>query len=129
MTLVAIIEDDVLLQQLYTKLIPGEYELIQFYEPDTFKAAYNKGLRPDICLVDGRIPAEGDGVKLIQWIRAQSDPVPCVYASATLRDDQVLPRLKQMPYVSVLEKPIHPDELISTLENALNGQYNIHLYN
>lgn len=130
MTLIAIIEDDIQMQQLYNAMLkPQGYEVKSFYEPGTFKAAYNDGLRPDICLVDGRIPAVGDGVKLIQWIREQNDPVPCVYVSGTIKQDGALPLLKEIPHVSAQGKPVLPGDLFDTLENALKGQYNIQLWN
>jgi CheY-like chemotaxis protein len=73
--------------------------------------------RPDLILMDIRLPGNMDGIEAAERIRAQLETV-VVYMTA-YADERTVQRALASNPAAVMRKPFHSGELQRTLESAL----------
>lgn len=73
------------------------------------------GLRPDVLLLDYRMPGLNGG-QTLEHIRARALNVPAVLLTAASEANQLA---RQHGFDAVLRKPVGPDDLLATLGKML----------
>jgi len=71
----------------------------------------------DLCLFDVTLP-DGDGLDLLQRIRAQKNETPVVMMSGHATIESAV-RATRLGALTFLEKPLNTDALLVTIENAI----------
>jgi DNA-binding NtrC family response regulator len=71
----------------------------------------------DLCLFDVQLP-DGDGISLLQNLRAQKNDTPVIMMSGHATIDTAV-RATRLGAMSFLEKPINTDALLITVETSL----------
>ncbi|CAM4044543.1 response regulator [Deinococcus frigens] len=77
-------------------------------------------LRPDLLLLDVRMP-QLDGLGVLRTLRAEGDETPVVLLSTFSDENAALSGLRLGAH-SYLLKDVHFDDLLHTLQAALNGE-------
>jgi DNA-binding LytR/AlgR family response regulator len=93
------------------------YEVVDFvHDFDTAIHAI-ESLQPDICLLDIEIDGDKDGIDLANYIRANHH-VPFIYLTSNA-DFTTLTRAKETSPSGYIMKPIHKNDLLTSIEIAL----------
>lgn len=115
---IMIVEDEqITAMELQSMLEDMEFEIGSVV--DNAEAALEKiqESRPDLILMDIRLPGSMDGVELTKEISG-SDPIPVVYLTAH-SDPETLERAKETQPAGYLTKPVTEEDLKTTLEVVL----------
>jgi len=75
--------------------------------------------RPDLAIFDVRLAGKRDGIEGAALLR-QRLGLPVVFVSAE-EDAATRSRAAALEPVAVLEKPVHPRQLITAIESAIGG--------
>jgi|GEM_PF-1527236 len=118
MTSILIADDSMLIRAWLGRLLPDMGHQVAATAASGAEAVHLAGvLRPDLVLMDVRMPGELDGLAAGERIRSTLD-IPVVYMTAHTGED-VLGRIMDASPPGFVTKPIHPPQLRLTLEIAL----------
>ena len=118
MTNILVADDSALIRTWLERLLPGMGHRVAATADSGAEAVRLAGvLRPDLVLMDVRMPGEMDGLAAGERIR-QSLDIPVVYMTAHTGED-ILGRIMDTSPPGFVTKPIRPPQLRLTLEIAL----------
>jgi CheY-like chemotaxis protein len=112
---VLVVEDDVLLNKIYTKLLEDAGFSVQICRDVVGAIRALNGHTPSLILLDLMLPGV-HGLELCRYVRRDTDypSVPIVVVSA-LGDEETVQQVMQAGADFYLTKPINPRELVATL--------------
>ncbi len=118
---ILVVDDSALICAWLEKLLPNMGHAVAAAARDGAEAARLAGsLRPDLVLMDVRMPGEMDGLAAGEHIRAALD-IPVVYMTAHT-DDAMLGRIMASSPLGFVTKPVQAAQLRLTLEIALRAR-------
>lgn len=78
--------------------------------------------RPDLILMDIKMPGEMDGISAAEVIKAQTD-IPIIFLTGH-SSQKYINRAKRVDPSGYIMKPIHSDQIVATIEIALHNKTN-----
>jgi two-component system, response regulator PdtaR len=115
---VLIVEDEVLIaEELKERLVALGFCVVAAVDTAEESIAVATSQRPDLVLMDIRLKGVKDGIQAAREIRRQVD-LPIVYLTA-YSDTRTVEQAKQSPHDAYLLKPFQHEELLSTIEVAM----------
>lgn len=114
------IDDDVRLLKVYGEILsPLGCDVDTAEDPLSAIAKYNK-TKPDLIILDIKMPA-GGGLKVFETLRSQfADPTPIIFATALPREK--LGSALKASKVYFLQKPFSKKQLLSKIRECLFGK-------
>jgi len=79
-----------------------------------------RSYRPDLVVLDVMLEEADSGFTLAKELAAEWKELPIVMISAIAKASAQVFDTTQLPVAELLEKPIHPDELIKITDRLLN---------
>ena len=120
---VLIVEDEfitsnVIARQLRSKGYQISGEVVSY---DEAVACYQES-SPDLAVLDVRLSGARSGIDFAHYLRRQPDPIPFVYLTAQLNPANRSRCMDTFP-AGYLNKPLHMESLLTTIETALHNHY------
>jgi PAS domain S-box-containing protein len=115
---ILVVEDEIIVALDLKRCLQGlGYQVVQVVTTGEKAIAAAKNKRPDLVLMDIRLPGKMDGIEAAKAINSQYD-VPVVYLTA-YADDQTLQQATASGPYGYLVKPFEARELRTTIEVAI----------
>lgn len=116
---VLIVEDDESLRQIVSRHLRAQgYEVDEAASAEQAASALNKGLRPDVVILDLNLPGDTGWDILRSPALAAAGSPPVIIASATTVSPK---RLAEFGVAGYLPKPFPLETLVATIERLLNS--------
>jgi len=108
------------MQEIYTKILDGRYDLTHAYSADEAWSHLQKN-KPDLIILDIMMPGEcGDSLCLKIRSMHQYAKVPVIVVSIIRESVQVIKMLGLSGQVSWMEKPFDEQKLLKKIEQLTN---------
>jgi CheY-like chemotaxis protein len=115
---ILIVEDELIIaMELQDRMLHMGHTVLALAASGEEAIAKARALKPELVLMDIRLPGVMDGIEAAQQIRAHLQ-IPVVYVTAYI-DDSTLERLRATGFAFYIPKPIDAHRLQSTIEQAL----------
>ena len=117
---ILVVDDDVTFcLMLETLLRKHDYEVAHSY---TYVDGRKKlaDFNPDIVLTDLRLP-DHDGLEILQLVKRDAPAVPVILMTS-YGDIRTAVRAMKMGAFDYVTKPVNPDEILSTVQRAMNSR-------
>jgi PAS domain S-box-containing protein len=115
---IMIVEDEaVIALRLEQRLSMMGYEVVALSHSSEESLEKARELRPDLILMDIKIPGNIDGITLAKIVKSELD-IPVVFLTA-FAEDQIIERAKQAEPYGYIVKPFQDQELMAAVEVAL----------
>lgn len=115
---ILVVDDDVTFcLMLETLLRKHDYEVIHSYSFAEGRKKL-KDFNPDIVLTDLRLP-DHDGLEILQLVKRDAPAVPVILMTS-YGDIRTAVRAMKMGAFDYVTKPVNPDEILSTVQRAVN---------
>ncbi len=118
---VFVIDDDEALRGTMQQLLVLDGRNVETYSScETFLDNYTPS-RKGCLIVDAKMQGMG-GLALLEWLKSERSDLPAIMITG-YGDVQTAVRAMKAGAVDFIEKPVDPDELIASIQNALDGAY------
>jgi CheY-like chemotaxis protein len=115
---ILIVEDELIIaMELQDRMLHMGHTVLALATSGEEAIAKARALKPELVLMDIRLPGVMDGIEAAQQIRAHLQ-IPVVYVTAYI-DDSTGARLRATGFAFYIQKPIEAHQLQSTIEQAL----------
>jgi DNA-binding response OmpR family regulator len=114
-----VVEDDVQLQGVYTKLLEHANFTVQTVKDGLSAVDSFKKDPPALLVVDFLLPRL-DGVKVVEQVMAVKK-IPVIFVSAIMRDPVISSKLRAMGVHWILEKPFRVENLRKAFKEAIDA--------
>jgi CheY-like chemotaxis protein len=116
-----IVEDELIIaMELQDRMLHMGHTVLALAASGEEAIAKARALKPELVLMDIRLPGVMDGIEAAQQIRAQLQ-IPVVYVTA-YPDALTVERLRATEPIFYVPKPFDEHQLQSTIEQALGRQ-------
>jgi len=115
---ILVVEDEaVIALRLQQRLSMMGYEVVALSHSSEESLEKARDLRPDLILMDIKIPGNLDGITVAEIVKSELD-IPVVFLTA-FAEDQIIERAKQAEPYGYIVKPFQDQELKAAVEIAL----------
>ncbi|MFC1813610.1 response regulator [Thermodesulfobacteriota bacterium] len=115
---IMVVEDEaVIALRLQQRLSMMGYEVVALSHSSEESLEKARDLRPDLILMDIKIPGNLDGIAVAKIVKSELD-IPVVFLTAFV-EDQIIERAKQAEPYGYIVKPFQDQELKAAVEIAL----------
>jgi len=115
---IMVVEDEaVIALRLQQRLAMMGYEVVALSHSSEESLEKARDLRPDLILMDIKIPGNLDGITVAEIVKSELD-IPVVFLTA-FAEDQIIERAKQAEPYGYIVKPFQDQELKAAVEIAL----------
>ena len=112
-----IVDDEAGIGQLCAEFFAGKYETHTFTNPQEAIEAY-ESIMPDLIITDLKMP-KTSGFDLIKTVREKYPLTPFILMSGYAQKTELMHAM-DLRVVGFVEKPFHPDRMISLVEATLS---------
>ncbi|MFC1489484.1 response regulator [Thermodesulfobacteriota bacterium] len=115
---IIVVEDEaVIALRLQQRLSMMGYEVVALSHSSEESLEKARDLRPDLILMDIKIPGDIDGIAVAEIVKSELD-IPVIFLTA-FAEDQIIDRAKQAEPYGYIVKPFQDQELKAAVEIAL----------
>jgi len=116
--LVALVDDEKEITELLSEELKGDYEVIQFNNPQKFvEAVKNKVIRPAVLVIDLKMPVL-NGLETLKQINEAGVAIPTIMFSGYLDKDDAITAL-ELGVIHIIEKPVDIEVVHEVVNDSL----------
>lgn len=116
--LVALVDDEKEITELLSEELKGDYEVIQFNNPQKFvEAVKNKVIRPAVLVIDLKMPVL-NGLETLKQISESGVTIPTIMFSGYLDKDDAISAL-ELGVIHIIEKPVDIEVVHEVVNDSL----------
>lgn len=116
--LVALVDDEKEITELLSEELKGDYEIMQFNNPQKFvEAVKNKVIRPAVLVIDLKMPVL-NGLETLRQISEAGVTIPTIMFSGYLDKDDAITAL-ELGVIHIIEKPVDIEVVHQVVNDSL----------
>lgn len=116
--LVALVDDEKEITELLAEELKGDYEIMQFNNPQKFvEAVRNKVIRPAVLVIDLKMPVL-NGLETLKQISDAGVSIPTIMFSGYLDKDDAISAL-ELGVIHIIEKPVDIEVVHQVVNDSL----------
>ncbi len=119
---ILLIEDDLTYARIIRNFLEKNGYLIKEVHQVAEAKNYLRKNTPDIIITDFRLP-DGTGIEILRFSKESNPQIPIIFIS-NYSDIRVAVKAMKLGAYEYINKPIHPDELLLTVKEALDQSSN-----